>query len=120
MAITSPRATARKLLNVVEFWDPSSVEAVAEWCREIAQVVNLILDGKSNATGTVTLTVSSATTTLSDRRIGIDTVVHFEPTTANAKSEGTPWQNGHGNGVVTLNHANNSQSDRSYRYSILG
>ena len=38
--------------------------------RTIATVVNNILDGKVNSTGSITLTNSSATTTLSDDRIG--------------------------------------------------
>ena len=60
---------------------------VAEDGREIALVVNSILDGKINATGSVTLTASAASTTVTEDRAGSDSVILFMPTTANAASE---------------------------------
>ena len=120
MAITSPRAAARQLLVVPEYWEPKTVEDIAEWTRQIAHTVNLLLDGKSNALGSVTLGASSTTTTLNDRRIGVDSIIAFMPTTANAKDEGTPYVTARGAGTCTLNHVSNSQNDRSYDYAILG
>ena len=55
--------------------------------RNVANVVNNILDGKVNSTGSVTLTNSSATTTLSDDRIGEDSVILFMPTTSDIKAK---------------------------------
>jgi len=63
--------------------------------REISEVVNNLVEGKVNSTGTVTLATGGAsTTTLIDRRIGPDSVILFMPTTvaaaaANAYSYGT-------------------------------
>lgn len=49
--------------------------------REISEVVNNIMDGKTNNTGTVTLATSGATsTTIYDERIGYDSVVILVPT----------------------------------------
>jgi len=87
----------------------------------LASAINNILRGKLNNTGTVTLTASSATSTLTDIRIGKDSVIFLQPTTANAAGEvatlylGTP-----GDGTVTINHANNSQTDRTFKYTIIG
>lgn len=53
--------------------------------RQISEVVNNILEGKINSTGTVTLAASGATTTLlEDVRIGPDSVILFEPITLSA------------------------------------
>ena len=87
----------------------------------ISDTLNNVLRGKTNNYGSVTLTASSATTTLTDIRIGINSVILFQPTTANAAAEiptlypGTP-----GDGTVTLNHANNSQEDRTFKYIVVG
>lgn len=86
----------------------------------LADAVNNILRGKINNVGEITLTASSATTTLTDIRIGKDSIVLMQPTTANAAAAlsglyfGTP-----GNGTITINHANNAQADKSFRYAVL-
>ena len=49
--------------------------------RGVAEVVNGIMNGKTNNTGTVTLATSGATTTtITDARIGVDSVVIIVPT----------------------------------------
>ena len=49
--------------------------------RAVAEVVNNIMDGKTNNTGTVTLATSGATsTTITDARIGISSVILLMPT----------------------------------------
>ena len=49
--------------------------------REISEVVNNLLDGKSNNTGTITLSTSGATsTTIYNERIGYDSVILLQPT----------------------------------------
>ena len=48
--------------------------------REISEVVNLLVDGKSNNTGEITLATGGAsTTTIYDERIGYDSVILLEP-----------------------------------------
>jgi hypothetical protein len=49
--------------------------------RAVAEIVNGIMDGKTNNTGAVTLaTGGAATTTITDARIGIDSVILLMPT----------------------------------------
>lgn len=89
----------------------------------IADSLNNAIKGKLNCTGSVTLTISSATTTLTDIRIGLYSVILLMPTTANASAEignGTIYFGTPGNGTVTINHANNAQADRTFTYAIIG
>jgi len=53
----------------------------------LATAINNILQGKTNNTGTVTLTANASTTTLSDIRIGKDSVILLQPTTQNAAKD---------------------------------
>ena len=67
--------------------------------RAVAEVVRGVMDGKTNNTGSITLAVGSAvTTTLTDQRIGVDSVIVFVPASAAAN--------------VTAN--------KTYRYALIG
>ena len=91
--------------------------------RPVAAVVNRVLDGGINATGSVTLAVSAASTVVTDKRLSATSYFGLMPTTANASAEvgnGTIYVSSQGKQTLTLTHANNSQSDRTYRYVILG
>ena len=117
MPLTSPRASARGFPSVPLHWNGPT----EEWIRLGAEAVRSLQDGKILATGTVTLTASAATTALTDRRIGPNSVILFMPTTANAATGLTAlYVTGRGDGTATLNHANNAQTDRTYAYALLG
>ena len=91
--------------------------------RQVAEVGHRALDGGINATGSVTLAVSAATTAVTDKRLSATSYFGLMPTTANASAEvgnGTIYVSAQGKQTLTLTHANNSQSDRTYRYCILG
>lgn len=120
MTIASPRSGSNARPHAPTDWhDP------VEHARKIAEVANLAISGKMNVTGTVTLTASSATSTLVDSRIGADSALILIPTTANASAE-------FGNGTIYLtypnatqgqaviNHANNAQVDRTFIYAVIG
>jgi len=60
--------------------------------RAVAEVVRGIMDGKTNNTGTLTLATGGAlTTTLTDRRIGPDSVIVFVPASAAAFADSAPY-----------------------------
>ena len=102
---------------------PSQWYDVNDFLRKVSLAVNNILRGKTNNTGSVTLTESVGTTTLTDIRIGINSVVVLQPTTANASAEigaGTIYFNDPGDGTVVINHANNAQTDRTFKYAVIG
>lgn len=91
--------------------------------RQTAQAVNLLIDGKFNAIGSVTLTASAASTAVTDYRAGPDSVIVFTPTTANAAAEqggGTMYLSARAKQGFTLTHANNSQTDRTFLYIVIG
>lgn len=94
---------------------------LAHGARDVFEVVNSLRDGKVNSTGSVTLTASSATTTVSDLRAGQDSVILFMPTTANAAAAvGGLYVSARGKQSFTLTHANNAQTDRTFAYVVLG
>lgn len=60
--------------------------------REVAEVVNNLVEGKSNNTGTVTLDTNWATTTtLYDERIGNNSVILLMPDSASAEASAVPY-----------------------------
>ena len=91
--------------------------------RETANVVNLLVDGKINAAGEVTLAASTASTTVTDYRVGSESVVVFTPTAANAAAEqgaGTMYLSARSKQSFTITHANNAQTDRTFIYLVIG
>ncbi len=85
------------------------------------QILNETRRGRTNNGGVVTLTANSATTTLRDPLITRNSVIHFTPRTANAKSEGMPYYDESTDlspGEVVLHHTNAASSDRSFLYSV--
>lgn len=95
--------------------------------RSVVRVIRNIMQGKTNNAYTVTLTANSATTsvTIAHGDIGPLSTILFMPTTANAATE-------FGAGAMyvsainaltdsfTITHANNAQTDRIFRYVIVG
>lgn len=60
--------------------------------REISEVVNNLVNGKSNNTGTITLNDSGATSTIIyDERIGYDSVILLEPEVAISATNDFPY-----------------------------
>ena len=60
--------------------------------RAVAEIVNGIMNGKTNNHGTVTLATGNATTTtINDARIGADTKILVIPFSANAFTDSTPY-----------------------------
>lgn len=117
MPVTSPRASARGFPVVPISWSGLT----EEWVRLVAEVVRSLQDGKILATGNVTLTASAATTTLSDRRIGPNSVILLMPTTANAAAAlATTYISARTNESATITHANNAQSNKTFGYAVLG
>jgi len=60
--------------------------------RTVAEIVNGIMNGKTNNVGIVTLATGGATTTtITDRRIGADSILLFTPLTAAANTDSVPY-----------------------------
>ncbi len=95
--------------------------------RRIETFAKLVQAGKLNCTGVVTLAPSQATTVLTDLRITLTSVILFMPVTANAAAAQaglyvTDTLSGSAGaaGTAVLHHANNAQTDRTFRYVVIG
>ena len=92
--------------------------------REVAEVVNNLVEGKLNSTGTVTLATGGATTTtLTDRRIGPDSIILFMPASAAAAAANYyPFGLFESNASQTITTANTPQivtlNNAEYEYGM--
>lgn len=94
---------------------------MTEWVRLIARNLNLIEQGKQTNTGSFTLTASTTTTTVSDSRVGINSVVIPFPTSATAAAEfGTIYISNTTKEQFTVTHANTADSDKTFNYIVIG
>ena len=93
--------------------------------RAVAEVVRGIMDGKTNNTGSITLATGSATTTtITDRRIGPDSVILFAPSTFEASRSIVPRGAFQNNASQTISTANTptviafDTTDSAYGFSL--
>ena len=125
-AITSPRASGKAHPNAPRDWPgPEDLTEAPhkEWLQKVVTVVNGLMRGEHNAVGTFTLTASVTSSTLKDARIGTETVVHLHQTTANAATAKATTYQTYPNtikGQAVFTHASNSQTDRTFAYSLGG
>jgi hypothetical protein len=90
---------------------------------KIVRAVRELFEGRSNAVGTFTLTANAASTTVTAQNCGAGCTVLSFPKTANAAAEignGTMYIGTVNNGSFVVIHANNAQTDRTFRYAALG
>jgi len=84
-------------------------------------VLNNAMSGKLNVVGELVLMAGAGTTTLTDPLITRASCVSLMPMTANAASAlSTLYFDPTGSGSVVIHHANNAQTDRRFRYAIMG
>ena len=89
--------------------------------RQCAITINNVMDGKINSTGEITLTASATSTTLSDARIGANSVILFMPRSANARTAlNTLYVSARASGSATLTHASSTNTDQDLSYVIIG
>src|SRR5262245_30443504 len=94
----------------------------------IVMAVRQLMEGRSNAVGTVTLQAGATSTTVAAPTCGPSSAIFLFPQTANAAaalattyvapSSTPPLNPAPGSFVIT--HANNAQADRTFWYVALG
>lgn len=102
---------------------PLSMPVGSEHRRRIAEAANQAIRGKLNAQIDFTLAANAASSTMDDPRITPSSYIGLMPTTANAAAEigaGTLYVSARGDKTATITHANNAQTDRTYRVVIIG
>jgi hypothetical protein len=90
--------------------------------RAISEVVNGIMNGKTNNTGTITLTQGATSTTLTDERIGGTSVILFMPLNDHAADElahGHMYVSARNKGSATITHGNH-MNDMNFAYVVVG
>ncbi|MCW5615894.1 MAG: hypothetical protein KIT32_12305 [Rhodocyclaceae bacterium] len=100
-------------------------ENLRGWIPRLVRLVMGLLQGKMNVVIEVTLTASAAFTTVTDARIGYSSAPIAVPLTSNAAAElgaGTLYIPSATilNGSFVIQHANNSQTDRNFRFVVIG
>ena len=92
--------------------------------RQIARRLNLVQQGKLNASLDVTLAANAASTAVADPRIGFYSVVApAMAMTAHAAAElasGNLYVDSLTKGACVVHHSNNAQTDRVIRFLIVG
>lgn len=95
--------------------------------RNLLKVVKNVMRGRTNNVYSVTLTPNQGTTviTYAEKILGPNTLLFFTPQTANAAAEigaGTMYVSSVNADTeqVTITHANNAQTDRTFGYILVG
>lgn len=103
--------------------DPApTLPSLVTWAKRIRTLLDNIMRGKTNNTGTVTLATDAPTTTLSDPKIGGATRLFFTARTAEAATEaagGLFYLDDPGNGSVVINHSD-SPANCDFDYIVVG
>jgi hypothetical protein len=98
---------------------------VAPELRRLYEVIQQLRRGKMDIVREFTLTANVATSTLAWKGLSPQSVVVFDPKTANAAAElaaGTMYvlTANRGADSWTVTHANNAQTDRTFQVAIIG
>lgn len=100
---------------------PLSIPDTGQHLRLVSTSLNNTINGKLNSTGSITLTASATSTTLTDARIGGNSVILFMPTTANARTAlSSLYVSARANGSATLTHASSTNADQNLSYCVIG
>jgi hypothetical protein len=103
-----------------------TVQVVSTQEKDLAKFalsIQQLAAGRSNATGTFTLTAGATSTAVTAPNCSINSVPLVSPTTANAAAEmgnGTMYIGTIADGSFTVTHANNGQTDRTFRWVAIG
>jgi hypothetical protein len=88
--------------------------------REISEVVNNLVEGKSNNTGNFTTTQATTTSTIIDERIGYDSVILFTPMNDKAAAEmASVYISALNKGSATITHGSHN-FDCIFKYIVVG
>ena len=100
---------------------PLSISDTAQHLRLVSASLNNTINGKLNSTGTITLRASQTTTTLTDARLGGNSVILFMPVTANGRTGLNGLHvSARASGSATLTHASSGNADQNLAYTIIG
>lgn len=86
-----------------------------------AFTIQQLAEGRSNATGSFTMTTSTTTTTVTAPTCGAGSIVVLQPKTSNAAAAlGTTYIGTVAAGSFTVTHASNGQTDKTFGFVCIG
>ena len=91
--------------------------------KKIVLAIQQLAAGRSNAVGSVTLAMNSATTTVLAPNCAAGSTPILTPASANAATEvgnGMMYVSGVANGTFTIVHANSATPERKFLYAVFG
>jgi hypothetical protein len=91
--------------------------------KKIVLAIQQLAAGRSNATGSITLTTGAASTVVTDKNCAAGSTPILTAATANASAEfgnGTIYISAVANGSFTIAHANSATTGRTFLYAIHG
>jgi hypothetical protein len=89
----------------------------------LVQAINQLIQGRNNVSGTVTLTLNAATTTVTNPAISASSQPQLFPKTANAATElgaGGMYVSAVAAGSFTITHVNSATASRTFGWVALG
>jgi hypothetical protein len=108
---------AKKGYHAVPILDPKEPELA----RRLIEAVNRILQGKMNCTADVLLNRDAVSTTVSDVRCGVASVIVPMATSLDGGAALTTWSiQTRNNGSFVISHVSTSTSDATATYAIFG
>lgn len=122
MPIANPREEAATQTGGIPIIPPRDEAALRNWLSLLAVAVNALARGRLDSVIEVTLDANSATTTVTNELITPNTVMLPMPVTANAGAELGAGALSYltTTGAATITHANNTQTDRTFRFALIG
>lgn len=117
--MTQPLVGPPEPVNITSF------TTVTSYLRSLRLSIFNIWSGKLNCVGEITLRANEATTVLNRKGLSPQSVVTFDPKTANAATElygATMYvlTANRLNDAWTITHSNGAGVDRTFQYSVLG
>ena len=99
----------------------NQLQPAGESPRNTATAINQLIQGRSNATGTVTLTAGTTSTTIENDIFNENAQVFLSARTLNAAGAiATTYATVTAAGTVTITHANTGTTDRTFGYLVIG
>jgi len=101
---------------------PLSIPDQAQHLRLISSALNNTIDGKLNSTGEFSLDYTTTSTTITDARVGVNSVILWVPLTEHAADENHyAYLSNVGEQQFTIGHrAHPHGDDLQYRYVVIG
>jgi len=91
------------------------------WAKRVSFILNNLLIGKTNNTGTVTLNNGSTSTTVSDARCGPNSVINLMATSATGAVALDQWSVlTRTNGYFVITHISTSTANCTASYALFG